>query len=155
MVLLCHMPLPSTACCLGIGLKAKRHLVCNPHNQKPKEPFLTFKWIISGHALIVTGLADPTHPPVFCLLSPYSLIGLLLSLHICLVIIRLPACIIQLLTYFYLTIFHPSVPRQSPSPLLAVRVHAGVPERILSKVWTAGCTRTHEDLGPGLPALNY
>lgn len=31
---------PSMACCLGIGLKAKLHLVCNPHNQKPKEPIL-------------------------------------------------------------------------------------------------------------------
>lgn len=135
--------------------KSKAALGLQPPQPEAKGTVSHFKLIISGHAPIVTGLADPTHPPVFCLLSPYSLIGLLLSLRICLVIIRLPACIIQLLTYFYLTIFHPSIPRQSPSPLLAVRVHAGVPERILSEVWTAGCTRTHEDLGPGLPALNY
>lgn len=102
----------------------------------------------------MTGLTDPTYPPIYCLLSPYSLISLPLYLHICIVIIRLPTCIVQLLTYFYLAIIHSSILRQSPYPLLAVGVHAGVPERMLSEVWMAGCTRTQEDLGPGPPALN-
>lgn len=103
----------------------------------------------------MTELTDPTYPPIYCLLSPYLLIGLPLYLHICIIIIRLPACIVQLLTYFYLAIIHSSILRQSPYLLLTVGVHAGPPERILSGEWTAGCTRTHEDLGPGSPALNY
>lgn len=61
---------PSMAYCLGIGLKAKLHLVCNPHNQKPKELILILSQ--SSPGMCYSDRINRPHLPTY-LLSTVSL----------------------------------------------------------------------------------